>query len=680
MTAPPGGTLAALDWVVVLACLALVIGAGLPVARRARGSVENFFLSGRRLPWWLAGTSMAATSFATDTPLVVTGWTRAGGIAGNWRWWAYVVGTLLVVVLFSRLWRRSAVVTDVEFLELRYAGRPACVLRAFKGCYQVLFLHCFVLGWVILAMTKVLVVLFGWEGRAPVPLFGAAVPAEWLAMAACALVALLYSEFAGLWGVVVTDLLQFALAMVGAVALLLAVAAGFGGLSGLAAALREAPAAAGALALVPPAPAGGWAHPGAWDAETWSLVVFLGVVWCANKNADGSGIMVQRMLACRDEGQATRATLWYAVANFALRPWPWILVALASLLVLPRLSVGSPTAGTVAAVGAGLVVVDAGDGRLVPVSLRADAVGGAPDWLPRPRVAPGDRVQPGDVLAATDDERAYPVMMRRYLPAGLLGLVVASFLAAFMSTVDSHVNLASAYLVHDVYRRFVRGDAPPAHYVRVARLVGPAVMLAGMAFAAGSSSVRAMFDVFTTLFGGVGPVYLLRWLWWRINAWSEMSALLTSAAATLALQWRPGLAAPLLPPGLFLDGRPTFAGALLLVVGASLVVSLGVTLLTPPVARSHLLAFHARVAPPGRWGPVRRAAPPPASEPARRPLVAPALWALGSAALLACILAPGMLLGGTGVARVVPLLAASVVALALLSRLVEARDPGRPRR
>jgi Na+/proline symporter len=671
VTQGAGGALAPLDWIVVGAYLALVIGAGLPIARRARGSIENFFLSGRRLPWWLAGTSMAATSFATDTPLVVTGWTRAGGIAGNWRWWAYVVGTLLVVVLFSRLWRRSAVVTDVEFIELRYAGRPARVLRAFKGCYQVLFLHCFVLGWVILAMTKVLVVLFGWEGRPPVMIGGLAVPVEWLAMSCCALVALLYSEFAGLWGVVVTDLVQFFLALVGALALLFAVAEGFGGLGGLADALRDAPETVGALSLVPSAPVGGWAHPGTWGAEIWSLVVFLGVVWFANKNADGSGIMVQRMLACRDEGQAMRATLWYAIANFALRPWPWILVALASLLVLPRVAIESPAAGTVVSVGADTVLVDAGGAGLLPVSLADDGAGSAPDWRPQPRVAPGDRVEAGQVLAATDDERAYPVMMRRYLPAGLLGLVVASFLAAFMSTVDSHVNLASAYLVHDVYKRFVRGDAPPAHYVRVARLVGPAVMLAGMAFAAGSSSVRAMFDVFTTLFGGVGPIYLLRWLWWRINAWSEIAALLTSAAATLLLQVWPGLALPLLPPGLQMDGRPTFAGALLCVVSASLVVSLTVTLLTPPVPRAHLAAFHARVSPPGRWGALRGR---PRS--ARGPLAVLAAWLLGAAALFTCILLPGTLLGGVSGGLVVLLILAAAATLLGVCRLAEDRHPG----
>jgi Na+/proline symporter len=224
---------------------------------------------------------------------------------------------------------------------------------------------------VILAMTKVLVVLFGWEDRAPVDVLGLAVPPEWLAMSACALVALLYSEFAGLWGVVVTDLVQFVLALLGAVVLLFAVADGFGGLPGLATALREAPATSDALALLPSAPSGGWAHPGSWDAELWSLVVFLGVVWCANKNADGSGIMVQRMLACRDEGHAVRATLWYAVANFALRPWPWILVALASLLVLPRLAVPSPATGTVVSVGADAVLLDTGDGELVTVNLHA---------------------------------------------------------------------------------------------------------------------------------------------------------------------------------------------------------------------------------------------------------------------------------------------------------------------
>jgi hypothetical protein len=412
--------------------------------------------------------------------------------------------------------------------------------------------------------------------------------------------------------------------------------------------------------------------------------------------------MVQRMLACRDERQATRATLWYAVANFALRPWPWILVALASLLVLPRVAVQSPAAGTVLSVGAETVLLDTGGPAPLAVSLVtvAGAAGDgaglevqAPDWRPRPRVSAGDSVRAGEVLAATDDERAYPVMMRRYLPAGLLGLVVASFLAAFMSTVDSHVNLASAYLVHDVYGRFLRPGAPPAHSVRAARVVGPAVMLAGMGFAAVSSSVREMFDVFTTLFGGVGPIYLLRWLWWRVNAWSEISALLTSAGATLLLQWRPELALPLLPQGLLAGGQPTFAGALLLVVGASLLVSLTVTLLTPPVPRAHLAAFRERVAPPGRWGPVSAAPGAPASaadgaaqrttaagRPAgRRPFAVLAGWVLGTGALFLCILLPGSLLHGASVPLVLAALLLSAVALALVCRITEGRHQGHDR-
>ena len=250
MSAQSAGTgLVTLDWVVIGLYLLVAIGAGVLISRRARGSMENFFLSGRNLPWWLAGTSMVATSFASDTPLVVTGWTRAGGIAGNWRWWSYVVGTLLVVVVFSRLWRRSAVMTDVEFMELRYSGKPARVLRAAKGLYQVVFLHCFVMGWVILGMTKVMVVLFDLPDDPVFSLGFMHFTPAWLLMLGCVVVAMIYSEVAGLWGVVVTDLLLFAIAMIGSIS-----AAVFalrqpevGGLAGLV----SHPALADKLSLLP---------------------------------------------------------------------------------------------------------------------------------------------------------------------------------------------------------------------------------------------------------------------------------------------------------------------------------------------------------------------------------------------------------------------------------------------
>lgn len=654
------GGLTALDWAVIAVYLALTLGAGILVSRRSRGSVENFFLSGRSLPWWLAGTSMVATSFASDTPLVVSGWTRAGGVAGNWRWWCYMLGTLLVVVLFARLWRRSEVVTDVEFMELRYSGRPARALRAFKSVYQCVFLHCFVMGWVILGMTKVLMVLLD-LGEEPLwQVQGVGITPAWAAMLGCALLALIYSDLSGLWGVVVTDVIQFVFAMGGAVVLMLAVIDGFGGLEPLVDALQASPLTAGKLGATPATGGALLLDPVTWTAELWQFLVFVGVVWIANKNSDGSGVMVQRILASKDERHALLGTVWYAVAHFAIRPWPWILVALASLLVLPPFRADSPVSGRVLSLeGAAVQIVDA-EGRVHAVPRPETGIAG---WHAEPLVQVGDAVAAGQPVAATDDEKAYPLMMRRYLTPGWIGLLVASFLAAFMSTVDSHLNTATSYLVNDLYRRFLRPAAAPGHYVVMARVLGPVVLAISLAFAATAGSVRQMFDEFTALFSGVGVVYVLRWIWWRVNAWSEIAALLTSAAATVALGRWPGLGAALLPAPLVQDGRPDIAGVLLLVVGASLAVTLPVTLLTAPVDRERLVAFYERVRPPGFWGPVRGPRPGARSWVLSRLSLA---WAGATLLLGAAILLPGNLLLEDG-SHAVGLLGAGLLGALLLA-------------
>jgi Na+/proline symporter len=590
---PPPALLGWLDWLVVALYLVAAVVAGLLASRKAQGSSENFFLSGRNLPWWLLGTSMVATAFSSDTPLVVTGWTRAGGLAGNWRWWGYLVGTMLVVVVFARLWRRSRVLTDVEFMELRYSGLPAAGLRAFKALYQVLFVHCMVMGWVFLSMQKLLGTLLG-LGTAPMAtVLGVEITPAWISMTACVLLTFVYCEASGLWGVVVTDFLQFGVAMAGAIVLAVVVVQHMGGLDGLV--QQVAAVDAGKLSAMPQS-----------GPQTWDFVVFFGLLWCANKNADGGGVVIQRILAGRDERHSLLGTLWYAVANFGLRGWPWILVALASLAVLPPERVTAPVAGTVLQAGDGRVVLQPRDGG-TPVDV-AIPDSGLPDWRAAPRVAPGAEVKEGALLAAPDDEQAYAVMMRRFLPVGLLGLMVASFLAAFMSTVDSHINIAGAYLVNDLYRRFLRPDAPEAHYLRAARWVTPLIVLVALGFAARFDSVRGMFDIFTKLFGGVGVAYLLRWVWWRVNVWSEVTVLAVSATLTLLIELRPAWFAPLLPEALLVDGVPGITGGLLLIFAASLLAMLPVTLLTPPVDHEHLARFVERVRPVGLWGPVRKPA------------------------------------------------------------------------
>jgi len=427
--------MAVVDWVIVAGYLVLTLALGIFFARRAGRSTTEFFLSGRSLPWWLAGTSMVATSFASDTPLVVTGWVRRSGISFNWIWWSFAIGGMFSVFLLSRLWRRAEVITDVELTELRYSGKSAAALRAFRGAYMGVIVNCITLAWVIVAMVKLAGTLAplppAWVkgiGGVLEPIgLGWVDPQKFLAVAVCIVLTAVYSVLSGLWGVVVTDLFQFVLAMGGAILLCVLAVRGVGGPAELARGAAESSALGERLLeFFPRLPEKGhWFGTQFWSGPFLAFCVFLSMQWWANKNADGGGVVVQRMLSARDERHALLGTLWFNIANYALRPWPWILVALASVIVFP------------------------------------------------------------DV----DGESAYPAMMKRFLPAGLMGVMVASFLGAFMSTIDTHLNLSSAYIVNDVYRRFVRKHAPERHYVLVSRIASVGFVILGSAIALISDSI-----------------------------------------------------------------------------------------------------------------------------------------------------------------------------------------------
>lgn len=584
-----------IDAAVVAAYVVFALGVGVVFARRASRSVDEFFLTGRTLPWWVAGTSMVATTFAADTPLFVTGLVRDEGIWRNWLWWCFAVGGLLTVYLFARLWRRGGVMTTAEFAELRYGGRSAKVLRGFLGLFHAGITNTITLSWVLLAAAGIIDVLLEIDKATAL-------------VVACG-IGLVYSLLAGLWGVVLTDMLQFVIAMVGATWLATLAWDAAGGTAGVLAAADAGDWRDSVLAFVPPPGEGTWTSATFWTAPLVAFAVNLGVSWWAKDGIDGGGVVVQRLAACRDERQGMLAALWFNVANYALRPWPWIAVALASLVLLPDIDVLAPAAGVVSAVGDGLVTLTpAGGGEAVTASW--DTAGA---WTPRTLVSVGDSVAAGDVVAATNSELAYPEMMVRLLPTGVLGLVVASLVAAFMSTIDTHVNLASSFFVNDVYRRFIARDRPPRHYVFVARLAGVGVLVLGGLLAYSSTSIKGLFTFFLAFLGGVGPVYAMRWLWWRVTAATEIATMIASSVTTVAITswhepWSPVRDVPWRLGALSPGGELTVEGRLVVVVVVSLVVAAVATLARRPDP-AQLVRFYRRVRPLGWWGPVAALAP-----------------------------------------------------------------------
>jgi Na+/proline symporter len=579
-----------LDWLIVAGYLAATIGVGLALRKRAGKSVEDYFLSGRSLPWWLVGTSMVATSFAADTPLVISGWVRDHGIWKNWLWWCYALSALLGTFLFARWWRRGEVTTKAELSELRYGGAGARALRGTLGVMHAGITNVMVLCWVLLAAAKILGVLLGVDKFAALLL-------------ACG-IALVYSMLAGFWGVVVTDFFQFAISLGGAVLLAALAWKGAGGAEGLVAAAGEW-GSADTLRFLPAAGPGSPWEASFWTTSVAALAVYLGVAWWAVESIDGSGTTVQRVSASRDEREGVLAVLWYTIAHHALRPWPWILVGLASLAILPPLRVASPVAGTVQSVSAAEVVIAPADGG-PPRAVALELEHSAEDWQAGPVVAPDEQVARGQLIARSDAESAYVVMLARLLPVGLLGLVVASLIAAFMSTIDTHVNLAASFFVNDVYRRFIAPDRSEAHQVLVSRITSAVVLLFAAAVAWQSDSISDLFVFFLAFLSGVGPVYLMRWLWWRVRASTEITALVASGvSATLlthvALPWPETV----LTPGGVLGSE----ARIVMVVFVSLIASLVSMALTRRPEPAELVDFYRKVRPLGWWAPVRELAP-----------------------------------------------------------------------
>tara|TARA_B100000953_G_scaffold257343_1_gene221706 strand:+ start:247 stop:2043 length:1797 start_codon:yes stop_codon:yes gene_type:complete len=513
--------LSALDWWVLALYGVTILSVGLAFARRAGRGTEEYFLAGRSMPWWLIGTSMVATTFSADTPNLVTDLVRTGGVSQNWVWWAFVITGMCTVFFYAKLWRRSGVLTDIGFYELRYSGRSAAFLRGFRAVYLGVFFNVMIMATVTLAAIKIGGVLLGVGPYTVVLVAGTAT--------------VLYSATSGLWGVLVTDLLLFSVSMIGSVAAAIYALRlpEVGGLSGLMAHANVTdklsflpdfsdPTTAAAVFIVPIA------------VQWWST-------WYPGAEPGGGGYVAQRMLAAKDEKNAMQATLWFSVAHYAIRPWPWILVGLASLIVYPTLS---------------------------------DLTAAFPNVDP----------------SIIGNDLAYPAMLV-FLPAGLLGLVVASLAAAYMSTISTHLNWGASYVVDDVYRRFVAPDREERDYVKVAR--GSTVALIVLSSFVGLQLETAMqaFQILLQIGAGTGLVFLLRWFWWRINTWSEISAMVISFLVAVYFGF---LHTPL--------GFTKWDPSAELVVGVA-VTTVGwlvVTFLTPPVDTETLKDFHTRIQPLGK--------------------------------------------------------------------------------
>ena len=507
------------DWIVVGAYFLINLLIGLYYRKKAGSSTSEFFISGRKVTWWLAGTSMVATTFAADTPLAVTGLVITQGIAGNWLWWSLLLNGMMTVFFYARLWRRAEIITDAELVELRYAGKPAAFLRGFRAVYFGIFMNCLVLGWVNLAMEKILGTSLN-------------LPRFWTVVI-CMFVTAIYTSISGLWGVLWTDVIQFILKMTMVVVLAFYAVRAAGGMEVMKTKLAALDVARGAteggagsiLSFIP-------------DLHSpWmpilAFCVYLGVNWWANwypgAEPGGGGFVAQRMFSAKDEKHSLGATLFFTITHYALRPWPWIITALAAAVLYPQLSV------------------------------------------------------PG-----ADPETGYIKVWVDYLPGALRGFMLAAFAAAYMSTVATQLNWGSSYVVNDLYRRFLVKNGTESHYVAVSRLSTMGLMVLGAAVSYLLVSISGTWTLLMGIGAGTGAVYLLRWYWWRINAWSEIVAMLVAAGMQV-----------LLHTVIHIPGSESivFAKSILLTVTVTTLAWVMATFLTKPEPESKLLAFYRRVRP-----------------------------------------------------------------------------------
>jgi solute:Na+ symporter, SSS family len=532
-------TLTFVDWAIVAAYFILSAGIGFAFTKKGGESLSEYFLSGRQVPWWLAGASMVATTFAADTPLVVTGLVATKGVAGNWLWWCFVMSGMLTVFFFARLWRRAHVMTDIEFAEIRYSGAPATFLRGFRAIYLGVFVNLIILGWVTKAMIKILTISLGIN--------------PYVAVGICFVITVAYSVAAGMWAVLWTDLVQFVIKMAAVIVLAVFAVKAVGGMDALKTKVTAHFGTDAALSVLPVDTSQGGLAGYAW-MPILALGVFLFVQWWAawypGAEPGGGGYVAQRIFSAKTERDGVLATLAFNVAHYALRPWPWIITGLCTVVLYPR--------------------------------------GIGPDG---------------------DKEGAYVQAFVDLLPTPWRGFMMAGFAAAYMSTVATQLNWGASYLVNDFYRRFIKKEGSERHFVTMSRIATVVLFLLSIIVTWNLNSVEQAWKFLIGLGAGTGLVYILRWYWWRINAWSEIAAMVASFVSFTYFGGALGLvlnklgllaSSDALKPGFVRTaGGNEDAVVLLATVLVTTVAWVAATFLTKPEPQAVLEAFYKRVRPGG---------------------------------------------------------------------------------
>lgn len=523
-----------LDWVVVFGYLLISIGIGIFVVKHDSKNITDFFVAGRNLPWWLLGTSIAATWFATDAPLAVTALVRTKGIYGNWLWWYLGTGIMMMVFFYAKYWRRAQILTDAEMIELRYSGKSASVLRGFTAVFFGVFKNCISLGWIMLAMLKFCNVMTGWSAE--------------FALGITLTLALIHTLISGIKGVVILDMLHFSAGTISSILFAILVLIKVGGPTALSEKLAASTSAPlGITDMLP-----NISHIG--TTEMIAFVCLIGVLWLGQ--AQGDGYIVQRLFSAKNEKHAIKASLWFAVAGVVILTWPWIVVGLGSIVILP--------------------------------------ISGASEAL------------------LADPELTYPMMINEVLPVGLRGLLVAAFMAAFMSTVDTHLCWGGSYMVNDIYKRFVNNKANDNHYLLVSRISIVFLLLLSALAAWQMDSIAGAWIYIIEIISSIAIILMLRWFWWRINAWSEITSMLSAlilANGFLWVQWLHNFdlvsdSVMEMVNGWYSKDLALIRATILLLLCTC--ISILVTFITKPVDNTTLLNFYIKVRPKGWWGPIAK--------------------------------------------------------------------------